>query len=196
MNSRDRVLSSLRFGSFDRVPKDLGGMASTGISAFAYPNLVNALGLEPRLPKIFDTVHMLALPDMDVLDALGCDVVTIQYGVTNAFEEPEKWKFYDFNGRLPALVKDPSYFSVLADGTIHQSKNDSKMLVSSTVFSRSHGGHKLNLDDHVKPDMKDAEQRMKAIEFTDSQIKDIVELCKKVRNSTDKAVFLAHPHNE
>ena len=65
-------------------------MRSTGISAFSYPKLVAALGLPPRLPKVYDTGQMLALPDLDVLDALGCDVVTIQDGlITNAFDQPE-----------------------------------------------------------------------------------------------------------
>lgn len=52
MNSRERVLASLNFQEVDRVPKDLGGMNSCGISAFAYPKLVKALGLPYRKPKI------------------------------------------------------------------------------------------------------------------------------------------------
>ena len=38
--SRQRVLQSLNFRMPDRLPKDLGGMRSTSISAFAYPKLV------------------------------------------------------------------------------------------------------------------------------------------------------------
>lgn len=77
MNSRDRVLKALNFKPVDRVPRDLGAMASSGISGFAYTNLVKSLGLPPRLPRMHDTYQMLALPDMDVLDALGCDVVSV-----------------------------------------------------------------------------------------------------------------------
>jgi uroporphyrinogen decarboxylase len=77
MNARERVIAALNFKQPDRLPKDLGGMRSTGISAFAYPKLVEALGLAPRRPKIHDVWQMLALPDTDVLDALGCDVVAI-----------------------------------------------------------------------------------------------------------------------
>ena len=36
-----------------------------------------------------ECAHDLAVPDLDVLDALGCDVVTICDGVTNAFDQPE-----------------------------------------------------------------------------------------------------------
>ena len=106
MTSRQRVLTSLNFGLPDRLPKDLAGMRSTGISAFAYPRLVAALGLPSRLPRVYDPYQMLALPEVDVLDALGCDVITVCEGVTNAFPEPDKWHPYDFNGRLPALVRN------------------------------------------------------------------------------------------
>ena len=44
---RERVMKALSFEETDRVPMDLDGMASTGISCFAYPGLVAALGLPP-----------------------------------------------------------------------------------------------------------------------------------------------------
>ena len=80
MTHRERVMHALAFEETDRVPLDLAGMRSTGISAFAYPKLVEALGLPPRRPRVEDTGQMLAMPDLDVLDALGCDVVTIRGG--------------------------------------------------------------------------------------------------------------------
>ena len=48
MNSRERLLAALDFKPVDRLPKDLGGMRSTGISAFAYPKLRKALKLFRR----------------------------------------------------------------------------------------------------------------------------------------------------
>ena len=79
--SRERVMQALDFQTTDRTPRDLGGMRSTSISAFAYPGLVSALKLPYRKPRVEDTGQMLALPDLDVLDALGCDVVTILDGM-------------------------------------------------------------------------------------------------------------------
>ena len=152
--SRDRVLRALNFQTTDRVPLDLGGMRSTGISAFAYPKLVAALGLPPRRPKVEDTGQMLALPDLDVLDALGCDVVTICDDAANAFEQPELWHDYDFNGRLPARVRQPSAFEALPDGTIVQ--GNSRMVPDSVVFDAPHGGQPLDLSaDLPKPDLKE-----------------------------------------
>ena len=115
MTSRERVLKALAFEKTDRVPMDLAGMASTSVSCFAYPALVEALGLPPRRPRVYDTGQMLALPEVDVLDALGCDVVAAYTDLTNAFDQPEKWLPYDFNGRLEASVRNPA---ARADATV------------------------------------------------------------------------------
>jgi len=192
MTSRERVLKSLNFEQTDRIPKDLGAMRSTGVSAFAYPKLVDALGLPPRLPRVHDTSQMLALPDLDVLDALGCDVVTIDGGVTNAFQEPEKWHEYDFNGRLPALVQYPENFKVEEDDTIVQ-WGVSRMSPNAYVFNVEHAGNSVLDFDQPLPllDLKQYKQDMMSNPLTDEQIKQAVDLCRRVRESTDKAVFYA-----
>lgn len=188
MTSRDRVLDAIDFKKTDRVPKDLGGMRSTGISAFAYPKLVAALGLPPRRPKVEDTGQMLALPDRDVLDALGCDVVTIADGATNAFEQPALWHDYDFNGRLPAQVRNPVAFEALPDGTILQGRM--RMVPASYVFDDLHGGQPLDLSAELpKPDLAELEAHLQARLLTDEQIKAKVALCRRVRESTDRAIF-------
>ncbi len=187
--SRERVLQALNFQTPDRMPKDLGGMRSTSISAFAYPKLVAALGLPPRLPRVEDTGQMLALPDLDVLDALGVDVVAILDGATNAFEQPELWRDYDFNGRLPALVRYPENFRTLPDGTILQGRSQ-RMPPSSYVFDEEHGGQPLDLSaDLPKLDLKHLRQSMQSGVIQDERIVSIRGLCRRVRESTDRAVF-------
>jgi len=188
ISSRERVLAALNFTVTDRTPKDMGGMRSTSISAFAYPKLVNALGLPPRLPRVEDTSQMLALPDLDVLDALGCDVVTICDGATNALNQPELWHSYDFNGRLPGLVRKPLAFTSQPDGNILQ--GNLRMAPTSYVFDEPHGGQPLQLNgDLPKIDLKKFKVDMEKRVLRDSQIREKVELCKRVRDSTDRAVF-------
>ncbi|MCU0500229.1 MAG: uroporphyrinogen decarboxylase family protein [Anaerolineae bacterium] len=187
--SRERVLQALSFQPTDRVPRDLGGMRSTGISAFAYPKLVAALGLPPRPPKVEDTGQMLALPDLDVLEALGCDVVSILDGATNAFKQPDLWKPYDFNGRLPGMVRNPAAFQTQPDGTILQDRR--RMPPSSYVFDEEHGGQPLNIaGDLPKPDLEEVKRNLAAREVRDEQIVALRELCRRVRESTDRAIFL------
>ncbi len=188
LSSRDRVMRSLNFQPVDRVPKDLGGMLSTSISAFAYPKLVKELGLPARRPHIYDSYQMLAMPEMDVLDTLGCDVVTILTDMTNAFEQPEIWKPYNFNGRLDAMVRNPDSFKILHDGTIQQGAHS--MPPMSYVFDLEHGGCPFDFSVELpKPSMIEVEKWLKEARFTDQKIKEITQLCRRVRESTDKAVF-------
>jgi uroporphyrinogen decarboxylase len=149
---------------------------------------VAALGLPPRLPHVEDTGQMLALPDLDVLDALGCDVVTICENVTNAFVEPDKWHPYDFNGRLPALVRNPAAFRTEPDGTIVQDSR--RMPPSSHVFDDAHGGQPVHLgDDLPMYDLKEYAATLAAHELTDQHIVAIRDLCRRTRQATDRAVF-------
>jgi uroporphyrinogen decarboxylase len=188
-SSHERVLQSLNFQAPDRVPKDLGGMLSTGVSMFCYPQLVKALGLPERLPRAYDSYQMLALPDLDVLDALGCDVVTIVNGVTNAFDQPEIWHEYDYNGRLPALVLNPDAYETQVDGTITQC--GSRMVPSSYVFDAEHGGQPVLLTGELpREDLKKLKQNLDAAPLTDEYIKSRRDLCRRVRETTDRAVFL------
>ncbi|MEN8255813.1 MAG: uroporphyrinogen decarboxylase family protein [Verrucomicrobiota bacterium] len=193
MTSRERVLATLDFEPVDRLPKDLGGMASTGISAFAYPKLVEALGLPYRKPRVYDTYQMLAYPDADVLDALGCDVACIYWGSTNELPEEDKWHDFDFNGRLDAQVRYPEDFEVLKDGTITQPRHGLTMPPSSVVFDEAHGGQSLDYDSWPHPDLDELRKDLEVGLLSDEQVQEIVDHCKLVRESTDRAIFFNGP---
>jgi uroporphyrinogen decarboxylase len=193
MTSRERVMAALNFQEVDRLPKDLGGMASTGISAFAYPKLVEALGLPYRKPRVYDTYQMLAYPEPDVLDALGCDVACIYWGSTNELPEPEKWHDYDFNGRLDAQVRNPEDFVVLEDGTITQPRQRLTMPPSSVVFDEEHGGQSLDYDSWTPPDLGELRKEMEAGLLSGEQVAEIAAHCKTVRESTDRAILFNGP---
>jgi len=189
MTPRERVMRALNFEATDRVPLDLAGMRSTGISAFAYPKLVAELGLPPRRPRVEDTGQMLAMPDLDVLDALDCDVITIRGGVSNAFDQPELWHDYDFGGRLPALVRNPEAFHTEPDGTVV--RGEARMVMDSYVFDTPHGGQPLDLSAELpKPDLKEVRAYLDTHEIRDEQIVATREFCRRVRESTDRATFL------
>ncbi len=191
MNSRERVLAALNFQPVDRLPKDLAGMRSTGISAFAYQALRRALGLPFKPTRVHDIGQMLALPHPDVLDALGCDVVIIEGdNLTNAFEQPELWHDFDFFGRIPgAQVRDPSRYRLLPDGTI-QSGAAALMPPGAHVFNEEHAGQHLILDGELpRPDLKEVRRRLEAALLTDAQIETLRTTCRRVRESSDRAVF-------
>lgn len=188
MTSRERILHALNFKPTDRIPKDLGGMNSTGLSAFLYPKLTEKLGLGKRIPRIHDTSQMLALPEIDVLDLLGCDVIHVGNEHNNIFNQKDYWHSYDFNGQLNALVHRPENFVVNEDGSITQ--GNMRMVKGSTVFDTLHGGQALSLlDDIPKDDLIKCKERCEQRKLKDENVKSIVNHLKKVRESTDRAIF-------
>jgi len=88
MNSRERVLTALDHRQPDRVPVDLSGHRSSGISAIAYAKLRRHLGLEERPIRVYDPQQQLAVVDEDVLDRFGVD--TIELGRAFALND-EDW---------------------------------------------------------------------------------------------------------
>jgi len=197
MNPRQRIVAALNFEPTDRLPKDLAGMRSTGVSAFTYQGLRQALGLGPKPTRVHDTGQMLALPHPDVLDALGCDAVVVEGdGLTNAFEQPELWHDYDFNGRIPhAQVRNVADFRVGPDGTIHQGPWLT-MPPMAHVFETEHAGQALVLDGDVpRPDLKETRRQLASNLLQDGQIKAIRDTCRRVRDATERAVFFWGPTN-
>ncbi len=77
MTSRERVLAALNHKEPDRVPIDLSGHRSSGISAIAYPKLRGALGLPPKPVRVYDPVQQLAVVHEDVLDRFGIDTIEL-----------------------------------------------------------------------------------------------------------------------
>lgn len=190
--SREIVRDALEGREPPRVPRDLGGMLSTGISCFAYPSLVEALGLPPRRPRVHDTMQMLALPDLDVLDALGCDVVCVfgHLEVTNAFPQPQPWKPYDFGGRLEGLVLDPGAFRALPDGSIEQPALRARMVPAGHVFDFEHGGQPTGLEgDLPLPDIDAWIRHLERHALSDEALERQRALCRRVREESDRAVF-------
>lgn len=197
MTSRERIVAALNFQPTDRLPKDLGGMRSTGISVFSYQALRHALGLPVKPTRVYDTSQMLALPHTDVLDALGCDVVIVEGdGLTNAFEQPDRWQPYDFNGRIPnAVVQDRRSYRHDADGTIYLGES-SKMPPRGHVFNEDHAGQQFVLDDELpRPNLKAHRALLEKSLLTDEQIKKLRATCQRIRETTDRAVFLWGPLN-
>ncbi|MBN1293209.1 MAG: methyltransferase [Candidatus Latescibacteria bacterium] len=87
MTSRERVITALNHREPDKVPIDLSGHRSSGISAIAYAKLRNYLGLEQKPIKVYDPVQQLAIVDDDVLDRFEIDTIELGRG----FALDDKW---------------------------------------------------------------------------------------------------------
>ena len=105
LTSRERVLKTIRHEEPDRLPIDLGGMASTGIMAIAYARLKEHLGIASGEIRVYDMGQQLAEIEPEVLSRFGVDVISL----TNSLgEAPEFWKPWKLpNGgdcKIPAGV--------------------------------------------------------------------------------------------
>ena len=108
---------------------------------------------------------------------------------------PTAGKNYDFNGRIPnAVVQDRSSYRHDPDGTIYL--GDSKMPPGAHVFDTEHAGQELVLDgDLPRPNLKELRASLEKALLTDEQIKKLRHTCRRVRESTDRAVFIWGPLN-
>ena len=76
MTSRERVLATVNHEAPDRVPIDLGGMTSTGISARSYDKLKALVGM--RTPtRVLDPLLMIAIVEQEVLKRFHGDVMPV-----------------------------------------------------------------------------------------------------------------------
>ncbi len=96
MNSRERILTTLQHKEPDRIPIDLGGIRSTGISIKAYEKLKNYLRLKGGDIEIYDFFQQIVRPDQRILKKIGADVYAI---ITN----PSK------NWKLKLMEDEDSY---------------------------------------------------------------------------------------
>jgi len=139
MNSRERVLASIKHQEPDKVPVDLGSNPSSGISAIAYDNLRMHLGMDHLKTLIYDVVQQLAQPNEEILDRFGIDVLDVGR-VFN--DRPGDWQAVSMpNGKeafYPAWFKpendeDGSFIAYHRDGTAI-----AKMPVGATFFDQTH----------------------------------------------------------
>ena len=101
MTSRQRVIRAINREPVDRAPIDLGSHMSTGISAFAYWNLREHLGLSTDNIWIPDMVQGLAYVEPDILERFHCDCILLE----PPFPDTASWHPRGkFNFTIPAAV--------------------------------------------------------------------------------------------
>ena len=95
MTRRQRVLKAINHETPDRVPIDLGVHFSTGISAFAYQNLREHLGLSTDTINVPDITQMLARVDADILERFNCDcmLLNLPWAATKQWNPRGNYKF-------------------------------------------------------------------------------------------------------
>jgi uroporphyrinogen decarboxylase len=131
MRSRERVLAAIQHHEPDRVPIDLGAMASTGIHAVAYNKLKAHLGIEEGQTRVYDTMQQLAAIERPILDRFHVDVVSLEDSLR---ADPADWKPWTLPDGSDAAV--PHGFNPESDGAGGYVVRNSR----GTVLSRAPKG--------------------------------------------------------
>ena len=111
MSSRERVKRAIERKPVDRTPIDFGCHFSTGISAFAYYNLREHLGLSVDAVEMIDCTQLLARVDNDILDRFHIDTVLLNppFHKTRIWNPRGKFSFTVPDGFTPELMPDGSW---------------------------------------------------------------------------------------
>ena len=111
LTSRERVRRAVNREPVDRTPIDLGVHYSTGISAFAYWNLREVLGLPVDEVEIIDPGQFLARVEDDVLRRFHCDCVCLHPGYpdTAVWNPRDRYRFRVPRRMLPERQPDGSW---------------------------------------------------------------------------------------
>jgi len=122
MTSRELILAAIDHRQPDRVPVDLGATPSSGISAIAYGNLKNHLGISQGKTRVYDVVQQLAQPEEIILDRFHVDVVDIGRTFNTAESAWKPTTLMDGQSALypawfhPERQPDGSFIARMADG--------------------------------------------------------------------------------
>ncbi len=99
MNSRERVLATLKHQEPDQIPFDLGGAPNTGMHINAFRNLLKYWG-DNRKAEVYDIIFQIALIDEDILQNLKVDFRGLDFAlfgsasIINQLKEDEKYSFF------------------------------------------------------------------------------------------------------
>ncbi len=191
MTSRERIIEAINHREPDVLPVDFGGMRSTGISARAYKNLKDYLGIKEGTVKLYDVFQQLAEPEMEVLNLLGGDVVQL-HRLAPAFDiKIDRWKQVRLYDEFVATV--PEDYS-----PVPNENGDLEIRDKGTVIARMPKGG-FYFDQVIHPYEKVETYRdidnIPIPEITDEELAFLEKEARKLYEQTDKAILAAFGGN-
>jgi uroporphyrinogen decarboxylase len=185
MNGRDLVLTALDHREPERLPRDLGGTESSGVTAYTLHQLCSHRGIEV-VPAVFEPFQYTAYVPDALVEAFTIDTI-------NLTPEPAAW----------TQRANPAGFDVLlpenwTEETDAEGNTVAKNLVGKTVAKRPAGGLYF---DPVNPPLADItsadelERHRKSIQgfdwpfFVDESIDTMVARARELRASDRCVVF-------
>ena len=192
MNSRERIVKAINHQEADRLPVDLGGTVVTGIHASALDRLQKKLGIKNRLVKVYEPMMFLGQVELDVVEAIGGDVLGINSPVTLLGYKNENWKPWKLPDGTTVEMGEKFAFSYGPDGTIYAYPGGNQQVPPSAKMP-SNG---LYFDNIIRQKDLNGHAFNARIDYADQYSIYNDELCryfedttKRLFNETDKALF-------
>ncbi len=107
MTPRERIVATLRGETPDRVPLDIGGTESSGLTGIACNRLRAHLGMSPGATQVFDTYQQVVKLEDDLRDRLEIDTVPLLI-------EPLQWRAFELPDGSPCEI--PAKWCPAEDG--------------------------------------------------------------------------------
>jgi len=153
MTPRERILCALHHREPDRVPVDLGGTESSGITGIAYKRLKQKLCIEGGRIQIFDLMQQIAEVEKPVVERVGADTLPLLI-------EPKSWKSW--------ALPDGSECEIPQKVHIEELKGGDTVIVAedgTPVMKRPKGGYYFDSIFHPLEEAEDEKDIDKGMPF-------------------------------
>ena len=186
MTARERVLCTLRHQEPDRVPIDLGGTESSGLTAVAYNQLKAHLGL-PLGARVFEPYQQVAFVEQPLQNRFDLAAYPLIF-------EPQTWRGHPLPDGSPGEV--PEGWVTVAGPDGREEAVDSLGRVIARRASSSCHFDPVNPPLSEAQSVSDLEQHRQAIErfdwphFADEGVEGLVARARELRASCDRACML------
>ena len=185
MTSRKRVIAALRHEQPDRVPLDIGGTESSGMTGIFYNRMRQHLGLPPGRTQVFEPYQQVVKIESDMREMLGIDTIPLLI-------EPLGWKPFALPDGSPCEIPQHWNPREASDGGLIVADAAgnivARMPAGGLYFEPSYApladvAGAAELDDHV-----DSIVSFDWPSFADETVDDIAARAERLFTETDYAV--------
>jgi len=193
LTSRERVERALNHQEPDKVPLDLGGSAVTGMQISAVYLLRQGLGLDkPGTPvKLVEPYQMLGEIGIDLLEAIGADVVPLESTRTFFGYHRRDWKPWTLHDGTPMLVPGGFNTEPEPNGDILQYPEDDRSVPPSGRMPK--GGFYFDTivrQDPIDEDKLNPEDNLEEFgPISDAELAYYEQEARRLYEETDKAIL-------
>lgn len=197
LTSRERVELSLKHKKPDRIPLDLGACGQTSMHVTTVYQLRQTLGLdEPDTPiKVVEPYQMLGEIKLDLLEAIGGDVVGVGVRQTMFGYKNEGWKPWLFHDGTPLLVPEKFNIEPQANGDILMyPEGDHSAMPSAVMPAEGWYFDSIMRQPDVDDEMLNVEDNLEEFgPISDDELDHLAQETERLYHQTDKAILLTLP---